>query len=132
MATSRLGPVEPLAQGSESGGAFLVVGRVHVDIEGLDAGRLDRPLDLLDVGVRRPEVKVDAADVVTGLRERDGSRLAHPGRAAQDQRPALAVVGHREGLHGAIARSSEPMASLAARVTGLKNLARPPHRPSVR
>ncbi len=59
--------------------ALLVVGGVHVDVEGLDAGCLDGRLDLVDVGESRPEVEVDATDVVTGLRERDGGRLAHTG-----------------------------------------------------
>ena len=42
-----------------------------------------------------PEVEVDAADPVARLRERDRRRLAHPARGTEDERPALAVVGHR-------------------------------------
>ncbi len=79
----------------ERGGPLLVVGRVHVDVDRLGARGLDRRLDLLDVGERRPEVEMDPAMLVAGLRERDGGRLPHPGRSPQDERPALAVVGHR-------------------------------------
>ena len=45
-------------------------------------------LDLLDVGERRPEVEVDAADVVAGLGEGQGGRLAHPGRARRGSAPS--------------------------------------------
>ena len=104
-------PVEPLANGGQRGGPLLVVGRVHVDVERLGAGRLDRRLDLVDVGKGRPEVEMDADDLVAGLRERDRGRLAHARRATEDQGPALAVVGHRvapPGSSGQGVRSSGP------------------------
>jgi hypothetical protein len=58
---------------------LLVVGGVHVDEQGLGAGGDDRRLDLLDVGEGRPEVEVDAEDLVALLRQRPRGRLAHPG-----------------------------------------------------
>ena len=66
--------------------------------QGVDALGEDRRLQLLDVLECGAEVQVDPDDVVAGPGERQSGRLAHAGRAAQDQRPALAVVGHREGL----------------------------------
>ena len=44
---------------------------------------------------RGAEVEVDAADPVARRGERERRGLAHPGGRAEDQRPALAVVGHR-------------------------------------
>ena len=88
-------PVEPLAEGREGRPALVVVGGIHVDEERLGPGRLDRRLDLLDVGQRGPEVEVDAEDPIAGRGQRPGGRLAHPGRGAEDDGPALAIVGHR-------------------------------------
>ena len=56
---------------------------------------LKRNPKVVDVRECGAEVQVDATDVVARLRECQGGRLAHPGGGAQDQRPALAVVGHR-------------------------------------
>ena len=98
LSAGRLRGREALADRRDGGRALLVVGGVHVDVQGLGARGFDARLHLLDVGQGGPEVEVDADDVVAGRGERQGRGLAHPGRSAQDQRPALAVVGHREGL----------------------------------
>ena len=78
----------------ERGRPLLVVGRVHVDVQRFGPGGLDAGLDLLDVGQGRAEIEVDPADLVAGLGERERGGLAHAGRGAEDQRPALALVGH--------------------------------------
>ena len=74
--------------------ALLVVGGVHVDVQRLAAGRRDPGLDLLDMGEGGPEIEVDPDDPVAARREGQRRRLAHPARGAEDERPALAVVGH--------------------------------------
>ena len=99
-AACRLGGIEPLTQGGQRACPLLVVGGIHVDVQRLDALGLDGGDDLGDMRVGRPEIEVDPADVVAGPGERPGRRLAHPGRAAEDQRPALAVVGHSGASRG--------------------------------
>src|SRR5438046_2074198 len=94
-------PLETVTEGRQRPGSFLVVGRVHVDVEGLAARGLDRRLDLVDVLDRSPEVEVDAADPVACLRQRERGCLAHPGRCAEDERPALAIIGHEGPPRGA-------------------------------
>jgi len=69
--------LEALAQLVQRVGALLVVRRVHVDVQDLRAGLLKIGLELGDVLEARPEVEMDAADVVAGGRERPRSRLAH-------------------------------------------------------
>ena len=76
------------------------------EVQRFAAGRRECcALTSLDVREPRPEVEVDAGDVVAGLGEGDGGRLAHPARRAEDQRPALAVVRHLS-LPGCAVRSS--------------------------
>ena len=53
------------------------------------------PQNLVHVRDGSAEVEVDAADPVARLRQGDRRRLAHAARGAQDERPALAGVGHR-------------------------------------
>jgi hypothetical protein len=98
IAALGLRALESLAKGFERGCALLVVGRIHVDVEGFRAGRLDARLDLFDMGERSAEVEVDAADAIAGLGQRQRCRLTHPGRGTEDQRPALAVIGHGRGV----------------------------------
>ena len=87
-------PLEALPEGLDRRRPLPVVGRVHVDVQGLAARGLDPGLDLFDVGQTGPEVEVDAGDLVAGSGEGTRRRLAHPARRAEDQRPSLAVVGH--------------------------------------
>src|SRR4029079_2515049 len=94
MAPGAAALLEPLADRFDRRSPLLVVGGVHVDVERLAAGGLDPGLDLLDMGERGPEVEMDADDPVAVPGEREGGGLAHPARAAENERPALAIVGH--------------------------------------
>ena len=76
-------------------GALLRIGGIDVEKPGLAAQRLDLGDDLLDVLQPGPPVQVNAEDVVPGLGQRQGRRLAKPARRSQDQRPATRCIGHR-------------------------------------
>src|SRR4029079_4589443 len=121
MASGAAALLEPPADRLDRRGPLLVVGGIHVYVERLAAGGLDPGLDLLDVGERGPEVEVDADDPVAVPGEGEGGGLAHPARATENERPALAIVGHgvspRDRAVGQIGEAVAPAgraASLAA------------------